>query len=82
MICPRCGSMNVRVVNSKTSSKDVVRKRKCSECGKRFYTIETMISYGAGRSAICIGERTCKNRRAERREKKSQKTLKKVLTYD
>jgi len=40
MICPKCGSRNDRVINSRTSHDAVRRRRVCNGCNDRFSTIE------------------------------------------
>lgn len=40
MICPKCGGV-LAVVDSVTDDNSVYRRRKCVECGNRFYTTET-----------------------------------------
>lgn len=40
--CPQCGSTEVRVVSTFNVHKslDVVRRRKCSDCDYRWYTVQ------------------------------------------
>jgi transcriptional regulator NrdR family protein len=45
MVCPKCGSENIGVIDSRPNRKSmgenvVYRMRKCSDCGKKFQTIE------------------------------------------
>ena len=42
MSCPRCGSINTKVIDSKNNEKQdgIVRRRKCLKCGKRWNTTE------------------------------------------
>ncbi|NUP90100.1 MAG: transcriptional repressor NrdR [Candidatus Sumerlaeia bacterium] len=44
MICPKCGSPNNRVVNSRDAQNGtaVRRRRECLTCGERFTTFETV----------------------------------------
>lgn len=45
MICPKCGSKNLRVTDSIPDKDDYVfRRRKCQDCGKLFRTAESVIS--------------------------------------
>ena len=38
--CPKCGSLKSRVYGSRTYFGDVIRRRQCTECGRRWSTIE------------------------------------------
>lgn len=41
MKCPKCGSVNVRVLDSRMrQSGEKHRRRMCEECGTRFTTVE------------------------------------------
>ena len=40
MICPHCGSYQVRTVDSRPYDTQVRRRRECTDCLKRFNTIE------------------------------------------
>lgn len=40
MTCPSCGSNNTKVLDSRPSKGQVVRRRVCMECGHRFTTAE------------------------------------------
>lgn len=40
MICPHCGSYQVRTVDSRPYDTQVRRRRECNDCLKRFNTIE------------------------------------------
>ena len=40
MKCPRCGGGNVFVLDSRAKEDTVRRRRKCSDCGTRFSTVE------------------------------------------
>lgn len=43
MICPRCGSEKIRVVDTMPDEKQrVYRRRKCTECGFIIHTVETV----------------------------------------
>lgn len=46
MICPKCGG-KVRIpdVRNEETANDVLRKRKCLECGHIFYTVETIVEF-------------------------------------
>lgn len=41
MICPKCGGA-LAVVDSISDDNSVYRRRKCVECGNRFYTREVI----------------------------------------
>lgn len=43
MICKKCGSSNIKVIDSRSTFSNVVRKRKCLDCGFIFRTKEIMI---------------------------------------
>jgi transcriptional regulator NrdR family protein len=38
--CPRCGSTNVSVVDSRPKENHIWRRRKCLECGEKYTTYE------------------------------------------
>lgn len=41
MICPKCGSYNVGVIEtSPCDNAKLFRRRKCKDCGNRFRTVE------------------------------------------
>ena len=41
MKCPKCGSNNLKVIDTISSLDDeIYRCRKCSDCDNRFYTVE------------------------------------------
>ena len=42
MICPFCSYENSRVLDSRSSSTSIRRRRECLACGKRFTTYETI----------------------------------------
>ena len=41
MKCVYCGSVNIKVENSVTDGERIYRKKKCHECGSKFFTQET-----------------------------------------
>lgn len=45
MNCPYCGSLNIKVVDSRESREGNLtrRRRECLNCGKRFSTIESIV---------------------------------------
>ncbi len=43
MNCPNCGSLQVKVVDSRRKEASISRRRECLDCGKRFSTIEVPI---------------------------------------
>ncbi|MGH3907021.1 MAG: ATP cone domain-containing protein [Pseudonocardiaceae bacterium] len=46
MICPFCGSEATKVVDSRKETAGRVRKRRCTECGQPFSTIERITAEG------------------------------------
>lgn len=42
MKCPFCGSLNSKVIDSRSSDEKKRRRRECSDCHKRFTTYETV----------------------------------------
>ena len=48
MTCLYCGGPT-RVIDCRRSPEEVVRRRKCRDCGKLFYTAERDISYNEGK---------------------------------
>lgn len=47
MTCLYCGG-KTKVIDCATSPEEVIRRRKCLECGKVFYTAERDISLNEG----------------------------------
>lgn len=45
MICPTCESNLVVVDSVRIPKVEVIRRRKCKECGLIVYTSETMVEY-------------------------------------
>jgi transcriptional regulator NrdR family protein len=48
MTCLYCGGPT-KVIESRGSSEEVIRRRKCLKCRKLFYTAERDISYNEGK---------------------------------
>lgn len=44
MICPYCGSHQVRTVDSRPYDTQVRRRRECNDCKGRFNTIELLLT--------------------------------------
>jgi transcriptional regulator NrdR family protein len=44
MNCPECQSSDLKIYDSRHIGDYVVRKRKCSDCGDKFFTIEGYMS--------------------------------------
>ena len=44
MRCPRCGSYQLIVANSRPSDDQVRRRRECLDCKKRFSTLEVSLT--------------------------------------
>ena len=42
MKCPFCGSLDSKVIDSRSSDEKKRRRRECTECHKRFTTYETV----------------------------------------
>lgn len=40
MRCPKCGSCNMYIVDSRSDDTTVRRRRECSDCGHRYSTLE------------------------------------------
>lgn len=40
MICPECGSNQIKVIESRQTEKTIRRRRSCITCGARFNTVE------------------------------------------
>ena len=40
MNCPKCGAKSPRTFDSKSDCESIHRRRKCTECGHTFYTVE------------------------------------------
>jgi transcriptional regulator NrdR family protein len=51
MTCLYCGG-KTKVMDSASSTEEVVRRRKCLECGKLFFTVERDISTNEGRRLL------------------------------
>lgn len=47
MTCLYCGG-STKVIESRSSTEEVIRRRKCLDCGKLFYTAERDIDYKEG----------------------------------
>lgn len=43
MVCPHCGSYQVRTVDSRPYDTQVRRRRECTDCLERFNTIEILL---------------------------------------
>lgn len=52
MNCPKCGSYNLVVRDSRPSKQSIRRRRHCNDCGHRFNTIEISIADFEARDAI------------------------------
>lgn len=48
MICVYCGEDQVKIIDTRSGPDEVIRKRKCLVCGKKFYTREKYIMYSIG----------------------------------
>lgn len=51
MRCPRCAG-DTMVIDSRVVKHLVVRRRKCTDCKRQFYTQEITIPYDAGLSLM------------------------------
>jgi len=51
MTCLCCGG-KTKVMDSGSSTEEVIRRRKCLECGKLFFTAERDISLNEGRKLL------------------------------
>ena len=51
MTCVYCGG-KTKVTDCASSSDEVIRRRKCLDCGKVFYTAERDISLNKGRKLL------------------------------
>jgi transcriptional regulator NrdR family protein len=51
MTCLYCGG-KTKVIDTGRSTEEVIRRRKCLECGKLFFTAERDISYNEGRRLL------------------------------
>ena len=40
MKCPKCGSEQIHVINSRPSKGEIRRRRECISCARRFWTVE------------------------------------------
>jgi transcriptional regulator NrdR family protein len=40
MLCPKCGALENRVIDSRDKRIFVRRRRECRQCGERFSTVE------------------------------------------
>ena len=45
MVCPKCGSYQLVVVDSRNKPFGVQRRRECMDCGHRFNTAEIDMEY-------------------------------------
>ena len=46
MVCPKCkGNVKVMDVVHNPDTNEILRKRKCTVCGKKFYTVEFEVKY-------------------------------------
>lgn len=52
MTCPMCGEKKTLVVQTATDIDEVVRERKCTVCGYKFYTSEKDIDAPYGYEVI------------------------------
>ena len=43
--CPTCGSIRLRVIDSRAHSGTIRRRRVCKGCNRRFYTMETVCTF-------------------------------------
>ena len=48
MSCPRCGSINTKVIESKNTDNQtcLIRRRQCNRCGERWNTVELYSELG------------------------------------
>ena len=44
MNCPECESNHLKIYDSRHIDNYVIRKRKCEECGDKFFTIESYLT--------------------------------------
>lgn len=50
--CPKCGSDNTRVLDTRNEGKKTIRKHGCRACGKRWRTVQEMAVWvGWGRAS-------------------------------
>ena len=55
MMCDRCGSTKVYVVFTKVDSNGCkVRRRKCADCGHRYYTVQGAEKVVAGKDIVWL----------------------------
>ena len=45
MKCPKCGSENIKIIDSRSADTLVYRIRKCLDCEYRFGTKESIVEY-------------------------------------
>ena len=45
MNCPKCGSYQVGVIDTKPKPSGIRRRRKCQDCGYRFTTMEVNMEW-------------------------------------
>lgn len=64
MICPRCKSPNVYVVEGRSSKRNrTYRRLKCRDCGERFFSREEIIEPEEGRTFLSAWHKVAKERR-------------------
>ena len=52
MICPKCQSNNLYVIETRGNENENIRVRKCADCGSRYYTSEVFIESQYGKVHI------------------------------
>lgn len=54
MICPKCGSEDVCVIDTRSYEGSVFRKRKCKTCKAKFCTEEYVMCDNTEYNAACV----------------------------
>lgn len=57
MTCPKCGSWQLRIADSRPADFTVNRKRECLDCGHRFSTVEITLKEYEEVMAVMVQKR-------------------------
>ena len=77
MVCPKCGSDQICVKETKGGQATVERKRLCMSCNSFFYTVESVVSGRSDCPELMKAIDKVKARTAQIREEKRRKREKK-----